>query len=258
MRVISCVPSWTETLIECGVDVVGRTRFCVHPRDRARAIATVGGTKDIDWSKAIALDSDLFVFDREENPKAFADECTQPYVATHVRSVRDVAANVRELARALNNAELEAVARRWDAIAGAKAKLPLNKKTLETLPGAVDWICAPADAGLRDEFRVTYVIWKDPWMAAAPQTFIGSVLELVGLQGKLAPFERSYPTLDFGSLDPARDVLLFSTEPFPFLKKRSELTSLRVTSAIVNGESFSWFGSRSLRFLEGLFGAPPA
>lgn len=265
MRVISCVPSWTETLLECGFDVVGRTRFCIHP-DRARAIPAVGGTKDIDWAKANGLAPDAFLFDREENPRRFADECAKPFHATWIRSVSDVAVELRALAsfaRTLGEttapcARLEALAVRWERVASLRAE-PLPLSRLSELPGVVDWIRKPDEAGLEESFQATYVIWRDPWMGASPGTFIGSALERVGLGGRLAAYAEPYPNLNFDCLNCRRDLLLFSTEPFPFLKIRGDLKTLPFACAIVDGEGFSWFGIRALRFLEsalGLAGLP--
>lgn len=70
MRLISLVPSWNETLIECGLNVVGRSRYCIHPEDRVRDIPIVGGTKDIRWDRVREARPDLLVLDREENPEA--------------------------------------------------------------------------------------------------------------------------------------------------------------------------------------------
>ena len=67
MRVVSLVPSLTETLLECGVEVVGRTRFCIHPADKVADIPAVGGTKEVNWQRCLALEPDLVVMDKEEN-----------------------------------------------------------------------------------------------------------------------------------------------------------------------------------------------
>ena len=68
---ISMVPSWTETLISCGVEVVGRTRYCIHPTPVVKDIAVVGGTKNIDWKKVREIDADLLILDQEENPRRY-------------------------------------------------------------------------------------------------------------------------------------------------------------------------------------------
>ena len=80
MRVICLVPSLTETLIECGVNVVGRTRFCIHPKDRVEQIAKVGGTKGVNWERCAQLEPDLVVFDREAVSYTHLTLPTTPYV----------------------------------------------------------------------------------------------------------------------------------------------------------------------------------
>lgn len=91
MRVVSMVPSWTETLLEAGRDaadfeLVGRTRYCVHPADLAASITAVGGTKEINWDRVSELKPDLVIFDREENPKSMADRSPYPWLA-HPRAL---------------------------------------------------------------------------------------------------------------------------------------------------------------------------
>ena len=259
MRLISCVPSWTETLVDCGFEVVGRTRYCVHP-EAARSATVVGGTKDLDWDVVGALKPDGLILDREENPKRFADEATVPWVASTVQSVSDVAPALREIAeftRARGAAEsatsaLDRVADRWDQVLVSRPKATLRRTELASLPGVVEWIRRPEESDLGEDFLVTYVIWKNPWMAVAQNTFIGSMLGRIGLSGKITKHEGKYPEIDLNQLNPERDLLLFSTEPFPFLKMRRDLHNLPFASALVDGEMFSWFGVRSLNFLEGL------
>jgi len=96
MRVVSMVPSWTETLLECGCEVVGRTRFCIHP-ERVRDIPIVGGTKSIDWDKVGALNADLLLLDREENTRSMSVESPIEVFATHVTSVDDLAPELERL-----------------------------------------------------------------------------------------------------------------------------------------------------------------
>ena len=102
MRIVSMVPSWTETLLACGCEVVGRTRFCIHPAE-ARRIPVVGGTKTIDWNRVRALAPDLLLLDQEENPRAMHDESPIESFATHITSVRDVGPELDRLALRLGD-----------------------------------------------------------------------------------------------------------------------------------------------------------
>lgn len=236
------VPSWTEALIACGVNVVGRTRFCIHPKEFVKTIPAVGGTKDVAWERARGLKPDLVVLDREENPRIMAEECPFEYFATHVTSAGEVARDLGGLAKRLENARLAQLASRWRQVAGAKAP----SRALNEIPGVVEWIRKPGPTV--NEF--VYVIWKDPWMAVSRSTFIGSVLERCGLRGIQRDFEEPYPKLDLAALDPTKTMLLLSTEPYPFHKQKARLEELPFAMAVVDGEAYSWFGLRSLLFLE--------
>lgn len=246
MRVISLVPSWTETLVDAGVEVIGRTRFCIHPKDRLAGIPVVGGTKDWDLEKIRSLNPDLVVLDEEENPK-FMSEAGLPSVATHVTSVETVPTALRQLRFATKNLALEKMAVEWDAILARPALARWNGST--DLPGVLEWGRKPT----REIERVFYVIWRDPWMVVSRDTFIASILEKCGLEGTIEIFHSKYPKIELESL-PRKEstLLLFSSEPFPFLKKREGLGELGCPYAIVDGEKFSWFGSRSLAFLKPL------
>lgn len=253
MRVISMVPSWTETLIRCGVDVVGRTRFCIHPADRVGDITIVGGTKQVDWEKVRGLDAGLLLLDQEENPKAWVDESPVEILATHITDVADVAP---ELARIADRVELagqgapadalRGVASRWRQVQTPRAPLTCWRE----LPGVMRWLREPAFDGVS---HATYLIWREPWMACTDGTFVASMLHAVGLpDGALLPRRAAdgdkYPAVDLDAL-PADTVILASSEPFPFHRKHDELQALGRPVAIVDGEAYSWFGLRSLEFL---------
>jgi ABC-type Fe3+-hydroxamate transport system substrate-binding protein len=244
------VPSWTETLIECGVDVVGRTRFCVHPKGRVGRVHIVGGTKDIDWDKVKSLNADLMILDQEENPKFMADECPIPYCATHVRSVNDVARDLRRISAAAKSDAVADIAKMWEALPTAAA---VKIFRAEKFPGVLEWVRKPDDridaAGTSIE-KFVYLIWNKPWMAVSKKTFIGSVFERLGYGEMMIDFEKPYPEVDLSKFDPRTTLLLFSSEPYPFGKKKNLIEPLPFASALVDGESFSWFGLRSLRFLE--------
>ncbi len=245
------VPSWTETLIACGANVVGRTRFCIHPSGRVKSIPVVGGTKNIDWEKLKSLNADLLLLDKEENPRSMSDEAPIPVLATHVTSVSVVPDEIKKIACAVSEravAEaLNKVAERWRLLAGGRCAL----NGWRDFPGVVEWIREPDISP--SEAKFVYVIWKDPWMAVAPGTFIASVLEVCGIRSEVLwpgpSTETKYPIFSPEELPP-ETVYLFSTEPFPFHKKKAGLENLGRGALILDGECFSWFGIRSLRFLE--------
>ncbi|PIE18583.1 MAG: Fe3+-siderophores ABC transporter protein [Proteobacteria bacterium] len=240
---ISLVPSWTETLLACGVEVVGRTRFCVHPDDSVRQIAVVGGTKELSWRKVDALEADLLLLDKEENTRKIAEASPIPFHATHVTGVERVAEELDALAERLEAPRLTGLAERWRAVA-ERPSLP-DRDPAE-LPGVMSWVRKPK--GRRE--RLLYLIWYRPWMAVAPQTFIGSVLARLGFGAALVPFEQRYPEVDLEAYDPDTTLLCCSSEPFPFARREALIRDTGFPAAIVDGERFSWFGLRSLRFLE--------
>jgi hypothetical protein len=243
------VPSWTETLLQCGCDVVGRTRFCIHP-ERVKDIPVVGGTKSIDWHKVAALHADVLLLDREENTLAMWEDSPVEVLDTHVTSVDDVAPELRRMSVRFGCPALDEVGARWSRVSRAPK---VSLAAWQDLPGVIEWIRPPAVDAIGP---FTYLIWRDPWMAIGPGTFIASTLSAVGLPiALLCPRESldgnsKYPVIDPALLPPS-GVLLASSEPYPFHRKREFLLGLERPVAIVDGESFGWFGVRSLAFLEG-------
>jgi hypothetical protein len=245
VRVISFVPSWTETLIEAGVEVVGRTRFCIHPKEKVKNIPAVGGTKDCDWEKAALLKPNLVIFDEEENLKSMAESCPFPWTATHVSGISDLPGELRKLAGPLGNEALLDFSRRWQRVTERAPKFSPAE-----VPGVLQWLRRPGP----EVKSFAYVIWKNPWMAVGPETFIGSIFASFGLQNHFSPGVK-YPKFAMEEI-PSDLLLLFSSEPFPFGRQTARLEELPYPSALVDGEKYGWFGLRSLRFLESL--APPA
>lgn len=251
MRVVSLVPSWTETLIECGVDVVGRTRFCIHPAPLVKGIPAIGGTKDWDLAAIEKLQPDLVILDREENPKWMSEQLKFPWTATHVESASSVPSQLQILSAATGGDSLRALAARWEAVLANPSRKSWDG--MSDFPGLLEWGLRPTESAR----EIVYVIWKNPWMAVSNETFIGSMLDLCGFRDfKNAKFDKKYPEIKLENLDSKNTVLLFSSEPFPFLKNKSQLRDLGFSHAFVDGESFSWFGIRSLNFLENALRAP--
>lgn len=243
-RVVSLVPSWTETLLACGVEVVGRTRFCVHP-DSAKKIPVVGGTKDLNLEEVARLKPDLLLLDKEENLPWMAEEKAWRSYVSHVSSLQDMPRELNALAEILENEKLRDLAREWER--EIEKKRQGHPPSVMELPGVLEWIRRPSE----EPEKILYLIWRDPWMAVSASTFIGSMLAHLGYGAYLPEFSERYPKVDLESFDPARTLLLFSSEPYPFGKKVRELKEFPFPSALVDGEAYSWFGLRSLRFLKG-------
>lgn len=235
MRVISMVPSWTETLIQAGIEVVGRTRYCIHPADKVSSIPVVGGTKDWDLEQIKSIAPNFIILDKEENPKFMSEQDEIPLIITHVTSVQSMPNEISKIIAKVPSSYLENLKKEWLEL------VPFNgNKT-----SFINWGLEPK---LEIE-RVLYVIWKNPWMVVSRDTFVGSVLTFMGF--KIDVFPHKYPEIDLSEIDnKSKTLLLFSSEPYPFLNKQEGLANLGCPYGFVDGESLSWFGIRTLNFLQ--------
>ena len=226
-RVVSLVPSLTEALVGLGAPVVGVTRFCVHPDGVRRRAAVVGGTKTVDVVRVATLAPDLVVANREENVREQVEGIEAlgaPVYVTDVATVDGALATLRTLG-ALTGTGAAA-----DALA---ARIAAGFDGLAAAPPV----------------RAAYVIWKDPWMVAGGDTFVGDVLRRAGFVNVFEDARR-YPDVTPEAVAEARpDALLFASETFRFREKhvgalRAACPSAAV--AFVDGEAFSWYGPRLL------------
>ena len=241
-RIVSLVPSITETLIDLGLGdrLVGRTGFCIHPREAVRAIPKVGGTKDVrlDTLKRLAPTHVIVNIDENEAPTVEALREFVPHVVvTHPNAPADNLALYRLLGGIFGRAE---------------AAQTLCKRLQEVLDStaAAHW---PRET-------VLYLIWKDPWMTVAADTYIANALAAVGWRVAWPPGgERGaarYPQVD--DLDAAAaqvDHVLLSTEPFRFGRHHAEELHARLAGKpvdLVDGEWTSWYGSRAIEGLRRL------
>ena len=213
-RVVSLVPSATETLLAWGIEPVACTRFCEQP-----ALRHVGGTKDPDLTAIVGLLPDLVVVCDEENRREDADELVRLGVRIHSCSPRAVA----EVERAL--ADLAAA---LDVVPPADAA----GGPLPTLP----------PVGL----RAFVPIWRRPWMTLAGDTFGSSLLEAVGVVNVFADATDRYPEV---SLDEARqrqpDVVLAPSEPYTFRPVHLEALAEVAPVVEVDGQDLFWWGART-------------
>jgi hypothetical protein len=238
------VPSWTETLLRAGIPVVGRTRFCIHPAELVKNIPIVGGTKEAQWAIVEDLEPDLILLDKEENPLEMAEESPCKYLATDVHSLETLQFELQRLGTEFKNQQLVTWSLQLQTILD-RGPLRWNE---ENIPGLAEWVISPMRPGPRP---VLYVIWRKPWMAISRETYIGSVLNQLGAQVVTFPEGEKYPVIE---IDDFKEVLiLFSSEPYPFHQKIDELRKDGLAGAIVDGESYSWFGIRSLEFLKKLY-----
>jgi ABC-type Fe3+-hydroxamate transport system substrate-binding protein len=203
-----------------GERVVGVTRFCIHPEE-ARTRPKVGGTKDAIPARIEALSPDLVVANCEENTREIflALRDVAPVWAAFPRSLDDAVADLRTLG-ALVGADPEPLCR---AILLARPRLP------------------------HGSFPFTYLIWKDPWMAAGTDTFISALLGEAGGINECAGPER-FPAVTLEELAARTGLVLLSSEPFPFAERHAaalvDSGVARHRIRLVDGELLSWHGSR--------------
>ncbi|MCO6485791.1 MAG: ABC transporter substrate-binding protein [Saprospiraceae bacterium] len=229
-RIVSLVPSQTELLFDLGLEVrvLGVTKFCIHPARARRQTRIVGGTKKFNLPTIYDLRPDLIIGNKEENDKDLIEALNPvaPVWLSDVRSWKDA---------------LEMIARIGDITGRTVAANDLAARIRKAFS---PW--PPRD---RPTPSVLYLIWKDPWMAAAADTFIDVMLEKAGFLNAIGHLHR-YPVLSEEMIKSVQPELIFlSTEPYPFGRKHfEELHHLAPGSRIclVDGEMFSWYGSRLL------------
>lgn len=228
-RIVSLVPSQTELLADLGLEdrIVGITRYCVYPTHWRTQKAVVGGTKDFDPEIVKKLNPDLIIGNKEENEQSAIESLRNRYSVwlSDIDSLSDALSMISEIGAMTGR--LAEAGNIISAIRDSFATMPSFK------PG-----------------RVLYLIWRKPWMAAASGTFINSMLETIGLENCLKGMSRYLELSDeqIRSLNP--DVIFLSSEPFPFREKHiQQIRTLCPDSKIllVDGEMFSWYGSRLLK-----------
>jgi ABC-type Fe3+-hydroxamate transport system substrate-binding protein len=264
-RIISLVPSLTELLFALGLGpwVVGRTGFCIHPAQGVAAVPKVGGTKDVNLDKIQRLGPTHVLVNVDENelPTVKTLRAMVPRViVTHPCAPQDHLALIDQIStefapylianRALNSPA--------DAANTLKDQLQQRLQRLQ------------ARQPRRHPERVLYLIWKDPWMTVAQDTYISRMLALVGWQ--------TWPAVQGGTQGAARYPVVLGAEPWLAQTERVLLSSepyrfsashIAAAQALcpgaqvqcVDGELLSWYGSRALAgldYLEALAGGVPA
>ncbi|MCF8238152.1 MAG: helical backbone metal receptor [Saprospiraceae bacterium] len=231
-RIVSLVPSQTELLYALGLDeqVVGVTKFCVHPDHARKNAAIIGGTKNIQAERVMALNPDLIIGNKEENDRESIEQMASnaPVWMSDIHSLADALQMIQDIG----------------ALVGRDVRATEICEQIHTR--FVQWEDRrPASLG-----TALYLIWANPWMGVASDTFINDMLDKAGFRNVLANYSR-YPVLDddlLGQLDP--DIVLLSSEPFPFKEQHVDDMVLRFPQARIlaaDGELFSWYGSRLLQ-----------
>ena len=237
MRIVSLVPSLTETLFALGLtsdEVVGRTSWCIHPKNMIRDVMVIGGTKTPNLGKIRKLKPDLILMDKEENPlsvyQTLAKEGYQIFVS-EVLSPDDVPHMLRELGKACNKySEGENLA---NLCQDSLDSLEQNSLSVKTIP----------------------LIWHNPLMTVSPRRYSGAILTRVGFDViDTKPEGNGYPEITIEEfIEHHIELILLTSEPYNFTSEEGESIGKDIVSAggtapevvHVDGEDLTWFGART-------------
>lgn len=236
-RIVSLVPSITELLCDLGLaeQLVGRTGFCIHPWETVRHVPKVGGTKDVLLDRVRVLRPTHVVVNVDENTLETASalrEFVPEVVVTHPLGPLDNPPLYRQMGSVFDRVDeaerlCEAFAREHEAIL------------------ARSW---PAQ-------DVLYLIWRDPWMTVAPDTYISRTLALFGMRTLPLDASARYPKIALEAYAGSVDRVLLSTEPYHFKETHLPEVAAAVPGAavsLIDGEWTSWYGSRAIPGLRAL------
>jgi len=232
-RIVSLVPSQTELLHYLGLDeeIAGITKFCVHPEHWRRQKTKVGGTKKFHIDRVRELQPDLIIGNKEENEREQIKKLAEQYPVwlSDVRTLPDAYRMITQIGKLVKKEE-QSSALVNELNARFSRLEPLARKP-----------------------RVVYFIWREPYMVAGNETFIHEMIQQAGFENAFRQ-RRRYPTIQLEDLQGMDfDYVFLSSEPYPFQPKHfEEFTPFcqQAVIKIVDGELFSWYGSRLLRSAE--------
>lgn len=234
-RIVSLVPSITELLIDMGLEseVVGRTLFCIHPERIKQSISQIGGTKTLKIDKIKELAPTIIIANKEENTMAQIDELASlfPVYISDIKTIDEAFAFITDMGVLFNQTH------------------PCNeiKRGIQSLLNQLQSISKPG-------LKVAYLIWKEPLMAVAGDTYIHALLKHLNWVNVFENSKERYPQTSVEELNHlGADLVLLSSEPFPFKAKHQEQfiqEGLKAKTVLVDGELFSWYGSRLLHVAE--------
>lgn len=237
-RIISLVPSQTELLFDLGLEesIVGITKFCVHPFHFKSTKKIVGGTKKIHFEKIRLLQPDIIICNKEENTKEIVEELSTicPVWVTDIFTISDNLQMIADFGVIFNK---RVEAQKWND----KINLALDdfKNFIKEKP----------------IMKAAYFIWANPYMVAGNNTFINELLRLNNFENIYKHRTERYPEIDLEKIvvEGNPDIVLLSSEPFPFADEHAleiRRYSHHAKTIFVDGEMFSWYGSRLLKAFE--------
>ena len=234
-RIVSLVPSITETLFELGAggQVAGVTDYCIHPAAAVAQILKVGGTKGFSLDRVVGLEPDLVIANKEENRKpeveALRREC--PVFVTDPRTVEQAMKTVLDLGM-LTGRAVEASTMAADCESRLSGVYP---------------------ATLARPFRTVCFVWRDPWMAVGSDTYVGDLLDTFGFKNIFASEDGRYPQTSLEAvLDRGPEVIMLPDEPFEFgsgdvgeIEAFFAERGAPVKIFAMDGTLLTWFGYRT-------------
>ena len=238
-RIISIVPSQSELLFDLGLneEVIGITKFCIHPIEKFAVRTKVGGTKKLKIDTIRALNPDLIIGNKEENTRSEIELLMEefPVWMSDITNLEDAVTTIDQIGTLVNRApEASYLNHLIQAGFADLQTLAVTKNINKT---------------------VAYLIWKDPYLTAGHDTFIDDILRKIGLTNVIT--QSRYPEIDLEALKSHNPQFIFlSSEPYPFKTKHIEEIQLAIPSAkvmLVDGEMFSWYGSRLVKAINYLF-----
>jgi ABC-type Fe3+-hydroxamate transport system substrate-binding protein len=232
-RIISLVPSQTELLFDLGLDeeIAGITKYCVHPKHWQEVKTKVGGTKKLSLEKIKEIHPDLLIGNKEENEREQILELAKYYPVwmSDVKTLKDALDMIQSIGEITGKES--AALKIQNNIREQFAHFKLQKVSYITHPSSV-----------------LYLIWRKPYICAGRNTFINHLLEICGFKNSIS--QSRYPEISAEEIKRLNPSMIFlSSEPYPFREKHiSEFQKICPTAKIVlvNGEMFSWYGSRLL------------
>ena len=234
-RIVSLVPSQTELLCDLGLEdhIVGITKFCVHPHHLLTSKTIVGGTKQVKYDKIKALNPDIILCNKEENAKDMIAEL-EKITAVHISDIYTLEDTFNLIAM-------------YGALFNTSEKADTIVEGIKKSKSEFDDFIA-----IKPFKTVAYFIWKSPWMVAGNDTFINHLLGQNKLDNIFSNVNR-YPEVDVENNNITPDLVFLSSEPFPFKKEHIKEVQIYFPDSkilVVDGEMFSWYGSRLLKAFE--------
>jgi hypothetical protein len=239
-RIISLVPSQTELLYDLGLrdEVIGITKFCIHPVEWFRRKQRVGGTKNLKIDLIKSLNPDLILANKEENLKEEIEILQNDFnvYVSDISTINEALQMIEDIGKLVH----------------------CQQKSIEIVNGIKAEMMTQSRLEKKDKIDALYLIWQNPYMVAGNDTFIHDMMLEAGFNNLVK--QNRYPMMtleEIKSINPT--VIMLSSEPFPFADKhiiewQMQLPNTKII--LVDGELFSWYGSRMLKsfqYFRGLY-----